>query len=87
MHDSSVRDDFEADDHLAISAPDLSLEPRVPDLQRYLGRLSGRLAQTPRRGRARRLNRDARLGCHRSIIVKAGITGPRAFDDFAAKYI
>ena len=60
-------------EHLAIPAPDLSLEPCVQEPRRHSRRLSGRMAQAPRRDRSNRLHRHARLGNHRSIIVKAGI--------------
>ena len=50
----------------------LSLEPCVQELHPHSRRLSGCLAQAPRRDRPHRLHRYPRLGNHRSIIMKAG---------------
>src|SRR5712671_6826443 len=61
------------EEHLAISAPDLSLQPGVQELHRHSRCLSGGLAKAPRRDRPNRLHRNPRLGNHRSINVKAGI--------------
>src|SRR5712672_1878859 len=64
-------------EHLAISAPDLSLQPGVQELHRHSRCLSGGLAKAPRRDRPNRLHRNPRFGNHRSINMKAGITGER----------
>jgi hypothetical protein len=51
-----------------------ALEPRVQRPLRYPRRLPERLAQAPQRARTHRIHRNPRLGKHRSIIVKSGIT-------------
>src|SRR5204863_9260971 len=70
--------------HLAIPAPDLSLKPRLRELHGHPRCLSGCVAQAPCRGRTHHAHRRARLGGHRSMIRKAGITPMKAripFDD------
>src|SRR5260370_13117948 len=54
-------------EHLAISAPDLSLQPGVQELHRHSRCLSGGLPKAPRRARPTRLLPNPRLGHLRSI--------------------
>lgn len=61
-------------EHLVISAPDLSRQPCIRRLHRRSRRLPGHLAKTSRRNRPHHVNRTTRLGHHRSIFLKAGIT-------------
>ena len=65
--------------HLAVSAPDLSLKPRICPLCRHPRCVPGRLAQAPPRNRPHRIHCNPAVGHHRLIPMKAGIncTGGR----------
>ena len=74
-----------------IPCPDdiLSVEPSVRWLLGHPRRLSERVVQAspaiaepgrPQRARPHRIHRNARLGHHQSIIVKAGISGQDLLD-------
>ena len=65
--------------HLAVSAPDLSLKPRICPLCRHPRCVPQRLAQAPPRNRPHRIHCNPAVGHHRLIPMKAGIncTGGR----------
>ena len=62
-------------EHLAVSAPKLSLKSRVPRLRRCCRGVRLSLEQAHCRARSHRLHRYTRLDCHQSRSVKVGITG------------
>src|SRR5882762_8209277 len=65
--------------HLAIPAPDLSLQSRVRNLHRNPRRLPERMAQPSQRARPHRVHCQPRLGLHRLINSKSGISTSTCF--------
>ncbi len=71
-------------EHLAVSAPKLSLKSRVPRLRRCCRGVRLSLEQAHCRARSHRLHRYTRLDCHQSRSVKVGIRP--SHHDFALSF-
>jgi hypothetical protein len=74
-------------EHLAISARQLAVEPRLRNLRRNHRRRLRRMAQTDRPATDDHLNRNARLGAYRSNIMTLGISLQVRARIFASRYI
>src|SRR4029077_17672108 len=60
--------------HLAVHAPELALKPRLQILRRYRRSLLLRLEHPHRSALEDHVHRSSRMGIHRSIIMRFGIT-------------
>src|ERR1700751_4881059 len=63
--------------HLAIHAPELGLKPRLQILRRYRRSLLPRLEHPHRSALEDHVHRSSRMGIHRSIIMRFGISHSR----------
>src|SRR6516164_4248746 len=64
-------------EHLAVHAPKLAVKPRLQILRRHRRSLLLRLEHPHRPAVEDHVNRASRLGLHRSIILRIGISASR----------
>ena len=61
-------------ERLAVHAPELALEPRLPNLRCHSRCWMRRLEQAPRPAGPHQINRSKKMGPHRSKLTSAGIS-------------